>query len=405
MQKCLLSLGLLLAGSAVSAQTPASPSLTAPPEEAAVAKSAVPAGYVIGVDDLLEVMVANHTALNERLTVLPDGKVSMAEAGDFQAAGKTAKQLAHDIEAVLLKTLNNCDVTVIVREVHSKKVKIVGAVRQAGSFDMRTNWRLMDLIALAGGLSSKPSRITGRILREDDKLTLIPLDVARAAKDLNSDANVLLQPGDLVELDEPTTRDEVYVIGQVNRPGPLPLDEQSSLLSVISEAGNPLMERAALTKAYILRNGKQIPINLRPILAQGKADTTVTDFKLQSGDVIMIPEIENRYAVMGNINKPGYYPIPEKGPINVYEALNIAGGQTDRGDLGRAGIIHTKDGVTSVTKVNLNDLMKNPKKAASITMQPEDVLFIPPRHSRGLVWQDVLAPFSIINLLGFRPFN
>src|SRR4051794_19341456 len=74
----LLAGGLLLAGSVAGAQTPALPA-PPPTQEQAVVKSDLPAGYVIGIDDLLEVMVANHASLNERLTVLPDGKISLAE--------------------------------------------------------------------------------------------------------------------------------------------------------------------------------------------------------------------------------------------------------------------------------------------------------------------------------------
>ena len=205
-------------------------------------------------------------------------------------------------------------------------------------------------------------------------------------------------------LDELTPlRDEVSVLGQVNRVGSYPMDEQTTLLTLITQAGGT-NDHAALTKAYVRRGKLQLPINLRPALALNENDPKVTNFKLEAGDVLMIPEIENRYAVMGQVARPAYYPIPEKGPVTVFEAFNYAGGQLATADLTHAGIIRKVDGVATTIPVNMNNVLKKPQTATDITLQPEDVLFVPTKGPRGLTMQDAFAPLSLLSFLGFRLF-
>ena len=366
------------------------------------ATNSVGTEYVLGADDVIELSVSHHANLDRQMTILPDGKITLPDIGDFQASGKTRRELGAEIQAAYEKTLNNADVTIIVREVRSRKVGVTGAVHASATYDLKQNWRLMDLIASAGGLTAKPNRIKGRLLRNLKSLTL---DVARAnAKPDDEQANVLLQAGDIVILDDlPPLRDEVSIMGQVVRVATFPMDEQTTLLTLITSAGGPT-DRAALTKAYVRRGNTQIPLNLRPALALNEPDEKISNFKLEAGDVLVIPEIEKRYAVMGQVARPSYYPIPEKGPVNVFEAFNFAGGQLATGDLSKAGIIRTVDGKATVIPVNMNNVLKKPETAMNLTLQPEDVLFVPLRGQRGLTIQDALSPLSILSLFGLRFF-
>jgi len=249
-------------------------------------------------------------------------------------------------------------------------------------------------------LSAKPDRIRGRLLR---RLKTVTLDVVRAnAHPDDTSANVLLEPNDIVLLDDlPPLHNEISVMGQVGRVGAYALDEQTTLLTLITQAGGT-NERAALSRAYVQRGSTQLPINLRPALALNRPDDAVVNFKLQAGDILVVPEIENRYAVMGQVSHPSYYPIPEKGPINVFEAFNFAGGQLPSGDLAHAGIIRIVDGKATVIPVNMNNVLKKPETALRLTLQPEDILFVPPKGPRGLGWQDALAPLSLLGLLGMH---
>jgi polysaccharide biosynthesis/export protein len=361
--------------------------------------------YVLGPEDLIEISVTNHADLDKLHSIRSDGKITIPELGEVQAAGKTPNQLTKVLQTFYDTKLNNAEVTVDVRESHSRHVGINSTnngLRSSGWFPLQPNMHLVELITVAGGLNVKPDRVSGKLMRGTQK---IELDLVRAYKDPLSDANLLLQTNDLVLLEAKNPlAEEVYLTGAVGHTGHYPYTEQTTLISLLSEAGG-VTEGAALTKAYVLRNGTKIPIDLRPALKLGQSDPNVNNFKLEIGDQVFVPEIENRYAVMGYVQRPQYYYIPEKGPINVLEALNLAGGQLPTGDLAGAGILRVVDGKMTVIKVNLNKLQKTPQVAYDMKMQPEDILYIPPKGPRGFVWQDILTPISTLSFLGFRLFH
>ena len=108
---------------------------------------------------------------------------------------------------------------------------------------------------------------------------------------------------------------------------------------------------------------------------------------------------------MGQVVRPSFYYIPEKGPINVLEALELAGGQLPTGDLSKASIFREVNGVPKPTPVNLNLMQKKPTAAFDYKMQPDDILYVPPRGQRGITFQDVFTSLTALSFLGFRLFN
>jgi len=364
-------------------------------------KPEVDPDYVLGPDDVIDIAVPSHSGLERTVTIMPDGRITFPRVGEIVAAGKTANQLAEEIRKGLEKTLNNVSVLVLVREMRANRVSIIGGVRQAGVFFMRSPWKLMDLIAAAGGLATKPNRVTGRLIRGRNEV--INLDVAKAIEDPKSAANITLQRGDLVILDEVERAQLlVNVLGQVNRPGTIEISEDMSLLDILTQAGNPT-ERAGLSRAYVLRNGKEIPVNLRPLLVEGKHDPFIESFKMQAGDILFIPEIEEQYAVMGMVAKPGYYIIPEKKKVTVLEALGRAGGQMPNADLRNAGVIRSRSGKPEMIRLDLNALLKKSNMVYNLTMEPEDILFIPERGKRGITLGDAFSTIYMWRYIGL-PF-
>ena len=355
--------------------------------------------FVLGPDDVIEVTVRDHSDLDHTLTVLPDGKIAFPTVGELQAAGKTPRDLAAEIKTELETTFNNIRVTVTVKEVHSRRVSIAGPVKTAGGFDLKRDWRVFDLVAAAGGLSAKPETITARIIRGGRQV--LPVNLAEAMRAPQTESNVLLERNDLLLLDEQTPQArQAQVIGQVGKPSVYSIEPDTTLLSLLAEAGNPT-DKAALTRVYVLRNGAQIPLNLYPFLMEGKADETVTKFKIQPGDVVFVPTQEARYSVQGQVGKPAYYTYPEKGKVTVLDALNEAGGSSG-GDLSKAGVIRLIDGKYTVIPVNIDLMLKKGDLSKNIALQPGDILFVPARSSKGNAIQNLLAPLSLLSILGFR---
>lgn len=359
--------------------------------------------YVLAPGDVIDISVLNHTDLDKTVTILPDGKIAFAAVGEIIATGKTPKKLAAELYEILDKTLNNFAVTVTVKEPRARKVRIIGAVKTTGAFDFKDGTRLLDVIASAGGLSNKPSRITGRVIR--GSLKVLPIDVEAAVAKPDTVANTLLEVDDLILLDEPeVAKPQIFAMGQIAKPGAFDLDLSTTILSLLAQAGGGT-EKAAYSRAYVLRGRQQIPMNLRPHVIEGKPDSLVSGFRLQSGDILFLPENEARVAVMGQVMKPGFYMLPEDRPLTVLDALNLAGVQPQGANAGRAGIIRKNStGKPMVIPVNVDKLFKKADLSINVQLQPDDVLYVPEK-GKSLGLQDLYMGGGILNFLGFRLFR
>jgi polysaccharide export outer membrane protein len=386
---CLAPIGLL-AQEKAPATPPTKPA--APP----------PADYTIGIDDVLEITVMNHPDLFRTSTVLPDGKIAFPEVGEVKAAGRTSKAIAADIQKTLETTRNNVVVFVTVREVHSQKVRILGAVRQPSGYDMKPGWRLMDLVAVSGGLNTKPALVTGRLIRKSGEV--ITLDISKAMLMPASDSNLALVADDLILIDQlEPSRNQVHVVGQVGKPGAYDLQEGLNLLSLLAQAGNPT-DRALLTKAYVVRAGKSIPFDLYDPYIAGKGTDALLKFELQANDVLFVPENQSRIAVMGNVSKPGFFPIPEKGEMSALTAFNLAGGQSQGGEPSKAVVVRRKDGKTTVLPINIDDVLRKGNLAKNVDLLPDDIVYVPQKGERRNLG-DLISPLSTLYFLGLRPFR
>jgi len=359
---------------------------------------------VLGPDDVIEVTISNHPALNQTVTIRPDGRITVPRAGDVQAAGRTSQALAADIQNRLKSRLNNARVTVAIKEVHSRRVRVLGAIGKSGSYELKPNWRFMDLVAEAGGLKTKPTRITGRIIRNRN---IIPLNIEAAVLRPESGANELLQSNDLIVLDELDIFKQINVIGEVTKPGTYDLTEDLSVITLLNDAGGPT-EEAALKRAYIQRAGARIPLDLYSLLVERRSDAAASQFKFKLGDVLVIPKNEARFSVVGQVAKPGFYRLPETlDEATALKGLTTAGNALAVADLSNATITRTVNGQPTTLAVNLDSQLKG-LAPDNTFLQEGDTLFIPivpPRqvHVTGRVSKpgayDISDNLTVVELL------
>jgi polysaccharide export outer membrane protein len=160
---------------------------------------ALPEGYVIGPEDVLNVVVWREKEMSGDVVVRPDGKISLPLLRDVQAAGYTPEQLAEIIEKIAKEFVADSDATVIVKEIRSRKVYVIGEVARPGSVPLTTEMNVLQLIAIVGGLLEYADKSNVLILRNENgrglRLRFNYKDVI-AGKNLQQ--NILLQPGDTV---------------------------------------------------------------------------------------------------------------------------------------------------------------------------------------------------------------
>src|SRR6516164_6452852 len=123
--------------------------------------------YMIGPLDVLTVNVWKEQALSGTLLVRPDGMISMSLIGDVQAASFTPAQLGGQISAKLKKYVQEPNVTVVVSQIHSKVVYLLGEVGKKGPIDMAPGMTLLEAISMGGGPTDYANTKKMYILRNE----------------------------------------------------------------------------------------------------------------------------------------------------------------------------------------------------------------------------------------------
>jgi polysaccharide export outer membrane protein len=122
--------------------------------------------FIIGNDDVIAINVWKEPDFSRSLQVRSDGKISMPLLGEVQAAGLTPSQLEQDIAGRLLKFITKPQVTVMVEQVNSKKVNVLGQVTKPGSYSLALAPTVVDAIAAANGPKEFAKQKSIYILRQ-----------------------------------------------------------------------------------------------------------------------------------------------------------------------------------------------------------------------------------------------
>ena len=127
-----------------------------------IAKAYGESEFKLGPDDVVEVFVYKEQELSTTVVVRPDGKISLPLIGELSVSGKTAMELQKEISQKLTQYIAQPTVNVIVKEVNSAKVSVLGEVKTPGSYKIRDRATVLDAVALAGGFTeyAKRSKVT-----------------------------------------------------------------------------------------------------------------------------------------------------------------------------------------------------------------------------------------------------
>jgi polysaccharide export outer membrane protein len=183
---------LIFASTAIAAPGPAQ-------SEPAAPGAAQGMEYRIGVEDLLAISVWREPDLTREVPVRPDGRISLPLLQDIDAAGKTPSELGAEIQRRLKEYLSSPSVTVIVREVNSLKAYFLGEVVTPGPVLLRSPVRLLQGLAMAGGLTPFGGRsgiIVYRKTASGEKA--IELSYRDLVSGKRPDDNLVLEPGDTI---------------------------------------------------------------------------------------------------------------------------------------------------------------------------------------------------------------
>jgi polysaccharide export outer membrane protein len=199
---------LLMSSIALAQDAPAQPAASSSSPNVAADKAAsdkatnvVPdsqagIGYVIGPEDVLHVAVWREADLTATLPVRPDGKISLPLLNDVQASGLTPQQLAASVTEKLKKYIADPRVTVVVTQINSKRVFMVGEVLHPGPMSMIANMTVLQALSSAGLNQFANTKRIYVLRTENGKQQKLPVNYRKLVKGEQIEQNYLLQPGD-----------------------------------------------------------------------------------------------------------------------------------------------------------------------------------------------------------------
>jgi polysaccharide export outer membrane protein len=183
-----------LSGADLLAQAKDAPRTAAP--QKAMPNADLPADYVIGAEDQLGIVFWRDADMSADVTVRPDGVITLPLIGELWVVGLAPDALRLQIQTEAAKFVNDANVTVIVKQVNSRKVFITGQVARPGEYPLTASRNVMQIIALAGGLTEYADAKNIRIMRGQAQTTVFTFNYREVERGKNLPQNIQLKPGD-----------------------------------------------------------------------------------------------------------------------------------------------------------------------------------------------------------------
>ena len=157
-------------------------------------------GYRIGPGDILQINVLRDPdASVASVIVRSDGVISLPLIKEVAAGGMTPTELERFITSKLSRLIRDPEVTVVMKEIHSEKIYLLGAVKKEGAIPFIAPLTVLQAVAEAGGLTDYAKRSKIYILRQEaSKQVRISFDYSRVIKGEHMELNIMLRPGDTV---------------------------------------------------------------------------------------------------------------------------------------------------------------------------------------------------------------
>jgi polysaccharide export outer membrane protein len=242
-----------------------------------------PGDLLLGHGDLIQVTVFEAEELKAQVRVTSRGFITLPLLGHIEVKGLTAREAEVKIEDLYRsRYIKNPHVSIFVRENFSQRISVVGEVRQSGTYDYTSRQRLVDVLALAGGLTENAGSMAQirRSSSSPGSRAVVLVDLDRLIKAGIADLNIEINPGDVIYVPEAGV---FFVDGAVRKPGPYPVRNGIVLTEALHTAGG-LASWADDDKVLLVRTnpeGKQVVTEI------DLNDPESHQIKMQDRDVVI----------------------------------------------------------------------------------------------------------------------
>lgn len=266
----------------------------------------VPADYVLGPGDEVDLKLWGAVDADLRLAVDRNGQVSIPRVGTVNVAGVRASQLEQTLRGQISRVYNNFQISATLGQLRSIQVFVVGQARRPGAYTVSSLSTLISALFESGGPAATGSMRNIQLKR--DGKTVSTMDLYKFINEGDKSADAKLQPGDVIVI--PSAGPRVAVTGALDQPAIYELASAEEALGKVLSYGGRTQALTALHKVLVER------IDTTRARAPRTVDERALDAKgLQStvrdGDVVTLfkisPQFGNAVTLRGNVAAPLRY--------------------------------------------------------------------------------------------------
>ncbi|MCC2606163.1 SLBB domain-containing protein [Planctobacterium marinum] len=280
-----------------------SPSTFAPATD-----SPVPANYLLGIGDTLEIQIYGKENKNYTLQVDREGLIVIPSMSPLNVAGLTFSEAKTFISAEISRYLLGVESHVSMGQLRSMRIFVLGEAYKPGAYTVSSLTTMTQALFLSGGVNDIASLRNIQLKRAGK--TISTLDLYELLTNGNTKNDALLQPGDVVFI--PTIESSVTIKGNVRRPAIYELKNNTTFAEAIKLAGG------FASDAY------QGEVNVQRVsdgaITQLTVSSSQMNTRVESGDVIDVSgvsdSLDSAVTLVGAVARPG--------PVQWYENLKLS---------------------------------------------------------------------------------
>ena len=329
---------------------------------------ATPQNYVVGPGDQLIIDIYGASQQSLKLTVSPDGDVTVPEFGPIRVSGLSINAAQAKIRSKLGSYYQSSEIKTSLGQTRSIMVNVMGEVRVPGTYTLSAFATVFHALYMAGGISDLGTLRSIKVFRQGRQISVV--DVYEFILNGRLAGNVRLQDNDVIQVG--TYDCIVDISGKVKRPMAYEMRKGESLSALLKYAGG-FTGDAYKKLIRVLRNSEE----MKSVYNVEEFD--YNSFKLEDGDQVSIDQIYDRFKNMveikGAVFRPGMYQFGEE--VNsVRSLIERASGLTEEAMTSKAVLRRLKPNRTQeVITIDLEGILRG--SVADIPLQNEDILFIP----------------------------
>jgi polysaccharide biosynthesis/export protein len=337
----------------------------------------VPAEYVVGPGDRIEVQLIGNNKGRYSLVVGRDGRINFPELGPIAVSGRRFEEVRNDLETRVPQQMIGTQASVGIGELRSIRVFVLGDAQTPGSYTVSGLSTITNALFVSGGIKKIGS--LRKIELKRNGRTVTTLDLYDLLLQGDTRADVRLLPGDVIFI--PPVGATVGLSGEVRRPAIYELKDETTIGQLVQLAGGfmPEADPSVATLERVGDNRTRVTLDMNLASPGGLAQ------KLRSGDTVRVPTIrpthEESVVVSGHVHRPGEYEFKTGMRLSdVIPSLDELRSNADQHYV----LIRRElppDHRISVLSADLERALAEPSSAQNLELAPRDQIFVFDRES------------------------